>query len=50
MVREKVHELYAETSKLEQKMKEVRGATPRLLWMKDLDALEAKLDVSLVVL
>jgi DNA topoisomerase-2 len=49
MTREKVHELYAETSKLEEKIKEVRGATPRLLWMKDLDALEAELDVSLVI-
>jgi DNA topoisomerase-2 len=42
---EKVHEFYAETSKLEEKKEEVRRATPRLLWMKDLDALEVELDV-----
>jgi hypothetical protein len=41
MVEEKVHELYAQTYKLEEEVKEVRIATPRLLWMKDLDAPEA---------
>uniref|UniRef100_A0ACD5ZXR3 Uncharacterized protein n=1 Tax=Avena sativa TaxID=4498 RepID=A0ACD5ZXR3_AVESA len=41
---EKVNELYAEMSKLEEKKEEVRRATPRLLWMKDLDALEVELD------
>ncbi|KAM0844040.1 hypothetical protein ACQ4PT_057321 [Festuca glaucescens] len=45
---EKVHELYAETSTLEEKREEVRRATPSWLWMKDLDALEVELDVSMV--
>lgn len=44
MVREKLHELYAEKAELEEKIKEVRRSEPRLLWMKDLDALEAELD------
>ncbi|PNT68326.1 DNA topoisomerase 2-like [Brachypodium distachyon] len=44
MAREKLHELYAEKTELEEKIKEVRRSKPRLLWIKDLDALEVELD------
>ncbi|KAK9128716.1 hypothetical protein Syun_017513 [Stephania yunnanensis] len=42
---EKVQELCAEKDKLTDQVEELRGASPRSLWKKDLDALENELDV-----
>ncbi|KAK9154871.1 hypothetical protein Sjap_002351 [Stephania japonica] len=42
---EKVQELCAEKDKLTDEVEELRGASPRSLWEKDLDALENELDV-----
>lgn len=43
---EKVQELCAEKDKLEDAVTELRKASPKSLWEKDLDALEKELDVS----
>lgn len=43
---EKVQELCGERDKLESEVEELRKATPRSLWLKDLDALERELEVS----
>ena len=42
---EKVQELCAEKNKLDNEVDELRKATPKSLWRKDLDALERELDV-----
>ncbi|XP_020113224.1 DNA topoisomerase 2-like [Ananas comosus] len=41
---EKVQELCGERDKLESEVEELRKATPRSLWLKDLDALERELE------
>ncbi|KAK9283698.1 hypothetical protein L1049_011948 [Liquidambar formosana] len=41
---EKVQELCADRDKLNQEVDDLRKATPKSLWMKDLDALERELD------
>jgi DNA topoisomerase II len=43
---EKVREMCAEKDKLDNAVAELRKASPRSLWEKDLDALEKELDVS----
>lgn len=43
---EKVQELCAEKDKLDHEVAELRKASPKSLWEKDLDALEKELDVS----
>ncbi|XP_011621441.1 DNA topoisomerase 2 isoform X2 [Amborella trichopoda] len=45
---EKVQELCAEKDKLEHDVKELRGLTPKALWIKDLDAFLAQLDAEAV--
>lgn len=42
---EKVQELCAERDKLNGEVEDMRNATPKLLWLKDLDVLEKQLDV-----
>ncbi|XP_078179279.1 DNA topoisomerase 2-like isoform X4 [Carex rostrata] len=42
---EKVQQLCAERDRLEVAVEELRKASPKSLWMKDLDALDEKLDV-----
>lgn len=42
---EKVQALLAERDKLNNEVDELRKATPKSLWVKDLDALEEQLDV-----
>lgn len=42
---EKVQELCADRDKLNQEVDDLRKATPKSLWLKDLDALEKELDV-----
>lgn len=44
---EKVQELCAEKDKLEGEVDELRRTSPRSLWLKELDALEEELDVSI---
>uniref|UniRef100_A0A7N0TUR6 DNA topoisomerase 2 n=1 Tax=Kalanchoe fedtschenkoi TaxID=63787 RepID=A0A7N0TUR6_KALFE len=41
---EKVQELCAERDKLNYEVNELRGSSPKSLWLKDLDALEKQLD------
>ncbi|XP_037467337.1 DNA topoisomerase 2-like [Triticum dicoccoides] len=41
---EKVHELIAQQKKLEDKAESLGKATPKTLWLRDLDALEKELD------
>uniref|UniRef100_A0A7N0T385 DNA topoisomerase 2 n=1 Tax=Kalanchoe fedtschenkoi TaxID=63787 RepID=A0A7N0T385_KALFE len=41
---EKVQELCAERDKLNTEVNELRGSSPKSLWLKDLDALEKQLD------
>lgn len=43
---EKIQELLAEKDKLDQEVKDLQNATIMSLWVRDLDALEGKLDVS----
>lgn len=42
---EKVQELCAERDQLNGEVEDTRNATPKLLWLKDLDVLEKQLDV-----
>lgn len=42
---EKVQELCAERDKLNAEVEDMRNATPKTLWMKDLDVLDQQLDV-----
>ncbi|XP_006647737.2 DNA topoisomerase 2 [Oryza brachyantha] len=42
---EKVQELIAEKGRLENGVAELKGTTPKLLWMRDLDEFEKQLDV-----
>jgi DNA topoisomerase II len=44
---EKVQQLCTERDKLEAEVDELRKASPKSLWMKDLDALDQELDVSI---
>lgn len=42
---EKVQELCAERDKLNNEVDELRGSSPKSLWLRDLDALDKQLDV-----
>lgn len=44
---EKVQELCGERDKIKQAVEDMKKATPRSLWLRDLDSLDAELDVSI---
>lgn len=44
---EKVQELCGERDKMEKAVEEMKKATPRSLWFRDLESLDAELDVSI---
>lgn len=45
LTQEKVQELCADRDKLKEDVDDLRRATPKNLWTKDLDALQSQLDV-----